>query len=275
MGLALADGRQVVLKVRPWSPRLTGCLSVQRHLWQAGFPCPEPLAGPAPLEQNAATAEVFIAGRGQLTECPDSAERFAAVLEWLLRLAPHPGDLPSLRPSLPWVGWDHDGQMLWPALDDRGADLNAVAGPRWLDHAAHQVRDFLLGLRLPAVVGHGDFESQNVRWRGSELLCVDDWDSVVAQPEPAIVGAAAAVWAARGHPGKASNLHQTQRFLDGYVTATGQRRDEQWYHAAWAAGLWIRLYNAKKDAVDGGGPQLDLLALDYRSRLNAAGLGQR
>jgi hypothetical protein len=165
--------------------------------------------------------------------------------------------------------------MLWPALDDRGADLNSVAGPGWLDDAARQVRDFLLGLRFPAVVGHGDFESQNVRWRGSELLCVDDWDSVVVQPEPAIVGAAAAVWAARGHPGEASNLQQTEDFLDGYVTATGRRRDEHWYRAAWAAGLWTRLYNAKKDAVDGRGPQLDSLALDYVARLNAAGLRQR
>lgn len=28
---------------------------------------------------------------------------------------------------------------------------------------------------------------------------------------------------------------------------------------AWAAGLWVRAFNAKKDAADGGGPQLTLL----------------
>lgn len=33
----------LVVKVRPPSPHLAGCFAVQRHLWQAGFPCPEPL----------------------------------------------------------------------------------------------------------------------------------------------------------------------------------------------------------------------------------------
>jgi hypothetical protein len=121
MGLGLSDGRQVVLKARPWSPRLTGCVLVQRHLWQARFPCPEPLAGPAPLEGNtAATAEVFVAGGEQLSERADSAERFGAVLEWLLRLAPHADELPSFRPSLPWVGWD---------------TMARCCGPRWTTEA--------------------------------------------------------------------------------------------------------------------------------------------
>jgi hypothetical protein len=38
-GLRLADGREVVVKVRPREPRLAGCAVVHRTLWTAGFPC--------------------------------------------------------------------------------------------------------------------------------------------------------------------------------------------------------------------------------------------
>ena len=60
-GLRLADGRGVVVKARAPSPRLLGCLRVQAALAAAGFPCPRPLAGPAPLGGLAATAEELAA----------------------------------------------------------------------------------------------------------------------------------------------------------------------------------------------------------------------
>ena len=41
---------------------------------------------------------------------------------------------------------------------------------------------------------------------------------------------------------------------------------------AWAAGLWVRLFNAKKDAAQGGGLQLDRLATEITERLSLAGL---
>ena len=64
-GLRLADGAVVVLKVRPPSERLAACILVQRHLWAAGFPCPQPLAGPAPLGILSATAEALVEGGSQ------------------------------------------------------------------------------------------------------------------------------------------------------------------------------------------------------------------
>jgi hypothetical protein len=42
----LADGRPVVVKVRPALPRLAAGTAAQRARWQAGFPAPEPLTGP-------------------------------------------------------------------------------------------------------------------------------------------------------------------------------------------------------------------------------------
>src|SRR6185295_19680472 len=46
VGVRLDDGRDVVVKVRPAAARLAGCFDVQRALWEAGFPCPQPLVGP-------------------------------------------------------------------------------------------------------------------------------------------------------------------------------------------------------------------------------------
>jgi hypothetical protein len=36
-GLRLADGREVVVKIRPDAPRMAACVEVQRHLFQAGY----------------------------------------------------------------------------------------------------------------------------------------------------------------------------------------------------------------------------------------------
>src|SRR5689334_12691373 len=59
-GLRLADGRDVVLKVRDGDARLSACMRVQRRLWEAGFCCPEPLAGPYRLGSAVASAETLL-----------------------------------------------------------------------------------------------------------------------------------------------------------------------------------------------------------------------
>lgn len=91
-------------------PRLSACVLVQRHLWAAGVPCPEPLAGPVPLGTPSATAEVLIEGGSQLAMTDESPRLCAEALVRLVNLAPPVATLPSLEPSLPWVGWDHDQQ---------------------------------------------------------------------------------------------------------------------------------------------------------------------
>jgi hypothetical protein len=204
-GLRLADGRGVVVKVRPPAPRLRGCLAAQAALATAGFPCPRPLAGPAPLGALAATAEELVPG-GHL-------------------LPPGPG-------------------------------------------AAARAR--LAELRLPPVVGHADWESQNLRWDGDRPLAVHDWDSAVAQPEAVVAGLASAVWPAAGGPGEAATVEQSEQFLTAYE----QARDRPWTaserQACWAAGLWVRAFNAKKERMEGGGPQLDRLAPEVAERWSKA-----
>src|ERR1022692_3512718 len=83
-GVRLADGRNVVVKARPRLARQGGCREVQRQLWRAGFPCPQPLAGPAPLGALEAVAEAQVPGGTQLAPDPGYAGAFAAALAGLI-----------------------------------------------------------------------------------------------------------------------------------------------------------------------------------------------
>jgi hypothetical protein len=102
---------------------------------------------------------------------------------------------------------------------------------------------------------------------------VHDWDSVIAQPEAAIVGLA--VWPAAGEPAGAATVAQSAEFMAGYQLAAERQWAGREVQDAWAAGLWVRLFNAKKDEADGGGPQLDRLAGEIADRLALAGLRNR
>ncbi len=271
LGVELADGRRVVIKARPFEQRIVGCTAVQAALARAGFPCPAPLAGPDQVNGLAVTGETLIPSGVRLQPAL-GAMPFAALLARLIKTAPPAASMPALTPSPPWAGWDHPGRRLWPDKDDRGQDLNEVNGPAWVDRAASLVRQQMSAMRAARRVGHGDWESQSIAWRDGQPLAVHDWDSVIAQPEVAIAGLAAAVWPAAGDPGEAATVDQTADFLDAYQTATQAMWTSHQTQLAWTAGLWVRLFNAKKDAADGGGPQLHRLAAEVAERLRRAGL---
>lgn len=143
IGLRLADGRAVVVKVRPGSPRLAACAQVQRRLFESGYPCPEPLTGVEPLGGGAATAEAYVPGGDLLPGAGRSARAFAEAFARLIALAPRPGEVPALDPPPSWADWDHAGAGLWPHPEDPDVDLNEVAGPAWIDETGRRARDRL------------------------------------------------------------------------------------------------------------------------------------
>ena len=244
-GLRLTDGREVVVKTRPTAPRVSGCVEVQRLLWEAGFPCPRPLTTAAPLGEDTATAEEYVPSGVQLERSRGSPTLFANLLWRLIdRCAPLHMD-ESLSPPPPWVAWDHKEAGVWPLPDGTNANLNADPEPCWLDELAGRTRDLLLRFQAPAVVGHLDWESQNIRWRDGQPLVVHDWDSVAARPEATVAGAASAVFTSTGEPG-AATLEEIEQFLDAYQRARGHSFTPEELAAARAAGLWVRAFNAKK-----------------------------
>ncbi|MBT2233304.1 phosphotransferase [Nonomuraea sp. NEAU-A123] len=270
LGVELADGRAVVLKRRPASARVQGCVEVQRHLSRAGFPCPSPLTDAVPLAGWTVSAETYVPGGVQLDRDADRPRLFAEALARFVRLAPAPDAVSSVAPAPPWVGWAHGSAGVWPWPDDMDVDLNTRPGPAWLDDLGRRVRDRLVAVRHASVIGHGDWESQNLRWQDHRLHAVHDWDSVVCLPEPAIAGAAAAVFTETGGPLEAATIDETDRFLAAYARGGDWGAEE--HEIAWAAGLWVRAFNAKKASlVDGGSPVLDRLAHEAKTRLRRAG----
>jgi hypothetical protein len=249
LGVRLADGRDVVVKVRPAADRLTGCAQVQRMLWQAGFPCPRPLVGPVAFNGFAANAETLVPDGDVLPST--GVARYAELLARLIRLAPRPSSIAPLTPNPPWVAWDHHHDGIWPPPDDRDADLNTHPETAWLDEIAVRVRARLGRLAdTPTVVGHGDWEGQNLRWRDGQPWVVHDWDSVVSGPEPVIVGLAAAVWPC-GTERRAATVDESAGFVDAYQHVAGRRWTPDEIGASWAAGLWVYAFNTKKASLVG------------------------
>lgn len=75
---------------------------------------------------------------------------------------------------------------------------------------------------LPAVIGHADWETQNLRWHGGRPYAVHDWDSLAWLPEAALVGSAAGGFATAGAPSLAP-VGSSEAFLHAYEHARDAR----------------------------------------------------
>lgn len=271
VGLELGDGRRVVVKVRPGSPRLDAATAVQRHLHGQGFPCPGVLAGPLPLGDRVATAEEYVAPHGSSPDPPPPGPA-ARLLAELVAAAPPAETAPALSPPPPWVGWDHANDRLWPWPDDLDVDLNDHPGPDWVDDTAARIRDRMRRDVRPSVVGHVDWEAHNLDWDGDVPVAVHDWDSLAIRTEAAIAGAAAAVYPANGVTASAATIEQTAAFLDAYRESRSSHWTTDDDEVAWCAGLWVLTYNAKKESLGGGIGYLDQLPGELARRRSHAGI---
>lgn len=245
VGVRLSDGRDVVVKVRAPHERIRACVMVQQHLWATGFPCPQPLAGPAPLGDRSATAEAYVPGGAPLPRTPEAPRRFAEALARLVMLASSVRDVPSLEPAPYWMHWHHELAGTWPP--DPNVDLNVRAAPAWLEDAGQRSRRRLLGARaLPDVIGHADWESQNLSWSNGVLHVVHDWDSLVRRPEATIAGVASMIFPSTGTTNEPATVVESEIFLEAYQAARRRWFSDEEGELAWAAGLWIGAWKAKK-----------------------------
>ncbi len=248
IGVRLTSGQQVVVKLRRRTPRLVACATAHRVLFERGFACPEPLVDLEPLGESVASAEVMIVGGETFPDSGRSPDPFAKALAHLIALAPPAEELGSLEPVPPWAAPTNDVSDLWAWPDDLDVDLNSVDGPAWIEQGARVARDRLQSCARQATIGHGDWYTANLRWAERSLLAVFDWDSVIATPEPVIVGLAAAVYPTT-EVGTEANVDETERFLDAYSSARSRAFSSAELEEAWAAGLWNRCFDAKKQFV--------------------------
>lgn len=272
LGLQLEDGREVVIKIRSPQERLDACHRIHRSVWESGFPCPEPIAGPAPLGELVATAEAWVPGGEPLQRDEKASALSASAMARLMGVIPRRSDTVRLGAPPPWVWWDHPAEQIWPWPDDRDDNLNESPGPEWLERVGLAVRNRLTGSELDVVVGHCDWWSGNVRWSGEKLHVVHDWDSLAARPEAAIVGAAAANFPATT-PGTEATVKETEMFLDAYQEARDRSFTHEENEIAWAAGIWVRAFDSKKESLDEPeGPIQSLLRSEVTERSKRAGL---
>jgi hypothetical protein len=271
IGLRLADDREVVVKVRPDSPRVAACVEVQRRMFLAGYPCPEPLTGAAPFGGDIATAEAYVPGGAMLPSADYAARAFAEAFARLIRLAPAAAEVSTLDPAPSWAAWNHSGDGLWPYPEEPDVDLNEVAGPEWINDAGRRARDRLRASESAAVIGHCDWLASNLRWSGDELLVVHDWDSMAADSEAVLVGFAAALYSTVSADEPAT-VEDTERFLVAYCHARGREFSADELERSWAAGVWTRAYDAKYQYTVGQ-PITSLSENEARERLRRAGRG--
>lgn len=251
VGVELTSARRVVVKLRPPSPRLLGCAVVHRRAFEQGFPCPEPLVDPAPLGNLVASAEAMTSGGAVFPTSSRAPTPFATALVRLVELAPRATEVPSLDPPPAWTRPDFARSELWPTPDDRTVDLNATEGPEWLDEAGRLARERLAASSSALAVGHGDWYTANLRWKGDDLYTAWDWDSAIAAPEPVIAGLASAVYPVT-EAGTEATVTESEAFLDAYQGARGRSFRDDELTEAWAAGLWLRAFDAKKQFVTEG-----------------------
>jgi hypothetical protein len=269
-GLRLAGRRDVVVKARDREARVVSCVAAQARMAERGFPCARPLTPVIGVGALAVHAEEYRPGGEVLHgDSPGIARRCAGVFARLMTELVDVSVAPPL-PNPPWVRWDHADSGLWPAIDFLGRRDQSVV-PAHIVETAERARERLLAGGLPGVLGHADFEAQNLRWRGRQVWAVHDWDSLAWQPEAALVGAASGSFASAGPPTLAS-LDGSEAFLAAYQDIRGRLFTAVELEIAWAAGLWMAAYNAREMALCGDSPAgADALLAQAAERLRRAG----
>jgi hypothetical protein len=146
---------------------------------------------------------------------------------------------PGVLTAPVWVGWWR--QRPWSP---------SARVPPAVFAAADRVRARLARYDGPSVVGHADWESQNLRWTGDRLAIAYDWDSLAWLPEAVLVGAAASSFPSDLQPVVAS-VAASASFLQEYQEARGRELTVEQLEVAWAAGLLPVLFNARNEALLG------------------------
>ncbi|HEY8648802.1 MAG TPA: hypothetical protein VIM50_05430 [Candidatus Limnocylindria bacterium] len=198
-----------------------------------------------------ASAERYVPGGVPLPRDAEAPRRYAEQLARQVALAAEIAErVPTLEPPPYWVHWDHQLAGTWPP--DPDVDLNVPAGPPDLDEVGERARRRLIRHHaLPSVIGHCDWESQNLGWRGDALIVAHDWDSLVRRPEAALAGLTSLMFPSTGTTNEPATLEESESFLRSYERARGRVFSAEEREIAWAAGTWIGAWKAKKAALFG------------------------
>ena len=259
-GLRLQDGRRVFLKAHKpdrSAEFLEAVGRVQGHLFERGFPCPRPLAGPAYFGPGLATAEEF-EDEGEHVDAhePVIRRRMAQALARAIELAAEVQDVGALS-----SGWAWPKDDLWPVPHNALFDFDATAaGAGWIDGIATEAKRVMDSFHGRVVVGHADWSVKHFRFSGGEVRIVYDWDSLRLDKEVSIVGTAAATVPATWYlevASRAPSPDELWSFLEEYEAARGYPLSSEERRATAAVALYVMAYVARcEHAIDPEGEDL-------------------
>jgi hypothetical protein len=251
---------------------LQGCYRLQKYLADSGYPCPVPLTPPVATGNLAVSAEAYVPGGSIVAFADTDPALFATGLAQLVTTAASMPDDLDLSPAPPWVMFDPASTVLWPPPDDLDADLNDPQYLGWIDKIAQAARKRMERYRGPLVYGHGDWWAANIPCEQGRILAVHDWDSAVRLPEPIVVGGAASIFPGTGQPGEVASVAQSELFIRTYVRERGRTWSVDDEQVCWAASVWTRAFDAKKESMRDQGEVRALVPAEAAERLGRAGV---
>jgi hypothetical protein len=281
-GLALGDGRRVVVKVhrrRVELAYLRAMVAVQDRLATAGVPAPRQIAGPAACGTGHGIAEVLIPQSLPVdTHAPEVIRLLASELAAFVRRArPLRDALASITHPMTLAAG-----ALYPEPHSLRFDFVATSdGAEWIDELAGRARRRLAELPgADEVVVHADWRVENMSIRDSHVVAVYDWDSVMLGDEWHAVAAAALTFPIDWGRHQVRNFPtptEILAFVDEYSIARGQPRagDEGTRLAASMVACLAygaRCEHADQDSPPSGDDCQRALLREYGDALLAVGL---
>ncbi|GCE12393.1 hypothetical protein [Tengunoibacter tsumagoiensis] len=248
-GVRLEDQRCVVVKVHHAHTLafLQAMVQVQRYLLAHNYPCTKPLLAPCPLAYGIATTEELM-NEGIYHEAYDPAIRrsMAEMLAQLIRLTRTPAIIPGLQPA------DLDLRLppgvTWGVPHSKLFNFEATAaGAEWIDEIASQAQAIKLQGAGDLVLGHIDWGVKHFRYVGERVSVIYDWDSLLLEKEPIIVGRASGYFTYTEYFGgfRGPTNEEAQAFIAEYETARGQPFTPEEYQTIRAAKLYQLAYGAR------------------------------
>jgi hypothetical protein len=254
-GLLLEDGSKIAVKVHVQrDPRyLVAVQRVQAHLFEVGFPCPQPLG-----VRGSATFERWFE-EGTYRDGHEPAVRgvIAGHLALLFRLTRELHPLAGIEPFLP-----NEEDPLWPVPHNVLFDFEATAqGAEWIDEIARAAKPLMDTRAGELVIGHGDWTVKHFRFDGLRPTVVYDWDSLGTDFESIFVGNTAASFTYTEHLPVAvwPSVLEASLFFQDYEAARGQELSPEERRAAQAAAVYSRAYSVRcTHAVGKDAAEIDL-----------------
>jgi hypothetical protein len=243
-GVLRRDGSRIAVKIHTdayATSYLEAAQGVQEHLWRRRFPCPRPLG----VRGRATLEEWKEDGLYRDAHEPEVRRALATALARLIALTGEIRPAPDLVCGFSFPGPDGP---LWPTPHNVLFDFEAAsAGAEWIDDlatVAQQIRNVAVGRE---VIAHADWSVKHFRFEGARPSVVYDWDSLVLDREPNVLGSAAATFTyTELLPVELlPTADETLAFIDEYEAVRGSRLSHDERRATHGAAVYSRAYGTR------------------------------